>query len=270
VTVAGAVPQFEFVEVPRRKWRGVGPVIVLVIVVALLTLAFFVVDNVARTYAANLIETKVRSSLALPKTTPVDVTIGGTSVLLQLAAGKLDQVDIAIDRLNVGDITGDATLTARGIPIDQSKPIDDARLVFTVDQEQLQKLLAGLKVDPTSTVAVKSGAVQLGVTIKVLGISLPVGISLIPAVVDGQIALTPQSIELNGKTVTQAEIASSLGSVGSELVATRKVCVASLLPKDFVLDSIAVKGESLSLAVTARSILLNSRLLSTKGVCPAT
>ncbi|MET4781926.1 DUF2993 domain-containing protein [Glaciihabitans sp. UYNi722] len=266
--MTNALPQFEFVDVPKRKSRWVGPVIVLVIIVSLLTAAFFVVDNFARGYAANLIETKVRSSLALPKSTPVHVTIGGTSVLLQLAGGKFDQVDIAIDALSVGDLSGDAVLTARGIPVDQSKPIDNAHLVFTANQEQLQKLLVGIKDVPVSTVAVKSGSVQLGTTITALGLSVPVGIALTPAAVDGQLALTPTSFDVGGKTLTTAEVASTLGPVGGALVTTRQICVASLLPKDFVLDSIAVKGESLSLGVTARSIVLNSQLLSTKGVCP--
>jgi hypothetical protein len=265
-----APPQFEFVTVPKRRSRWVGPVIVFIVIVGLLTAAFFVVDNVARGYAANLIETKVRSSLDVPATTPVHVTIGGTSVLLQLAVGRFDQVDIAITNLSVGDLSGDATLTARGIPIDQSKAIDSARIVFSADQAQLQKLLAGIKGVPVSTIAVKSGSVQLGGTINLLGIAVPVGVAMKPAAVDGQLALTPTSVDVAGKTLTPAEITSSLGAVGGALVATQQICVASLLPKNFVFDSIAVKGDSLTLGVTAKSVVLSSGLLSTKGVCPAT
>ncbi len=265
-----ALPKFEFVDAPKLKRRWIGPVVVLVVIVALLTAAFFMVDGFARSYVAGLIETKARSSLSLPKTTPVTVRVGGASVLLQLASGTLDQVDIAISRLSVGDLSGDATLTARGVPIDQSKAIGNVRLAFTADQQQLQTLLARLKVEPGSTVTVKSGAVQLGVTINLLGLSVPVGVALKPTAVGGEVSLATQSVLIGGKTVTPAEVTSTLGAVGSQLVATRKVCVASLLPKDFRLDSIGVKGDVLSLAVTAKSVVLNSQLLSAKGVCPAT
>ena len=265
-----AFSQLQFVEVTKRRGRWVGPFIVLLVVIGLLAAAFFVVDNVARGYAANRVEAKVRSSLELPSSTPVDVTFAGPSVLLQLVGGTFEQVDIAIGGLSVGDLSGDATLTARGIPVDQNKAIDSVRVEFSADQSQLQKLVGDIQGMPVSSLAVKSGAIQVATTVNMLGVQLPVGIAFAPTAVDGQLVLTPKSVELNGKSLTPAELTSSLGPVGSALGAPRNICVASRLPKDFTLDSVAVSGDDLTLAVSAKSVVLGSQLLSTKGVCPAT
>lgn len=257
---------FGFVEtdVPRRRgrgWIGFGIFLVIVVVAAVL------LDNVARGFVANLIETKARSSLSLADSTKVDVTVGGTSVLLQAATGKFERIDVAIDKLGVGDLSGKATLTATGVPIKTSQPIDAARVVFTANEEQLTKLLAGLATIPVKSVAIGAGAVQVSSELTVLGLAVPVAIAFTPSEVDGQLALTPKSLQLNGATLTPADIRTSLGAVAEPLLATQKICVAKLLPKAMPLDSIAVKGSTVRIAVAGKSVVLGASLLATKGVC---
>jgi hypothetical protein len=257
---------FPFVEteIVRRRgrgWIGLGVflVIVIVIVVAL--------DNGARWYVGNVIESKARSSLSLPDSTPVDVKIGGTSVLYQAVTGKFQRVDVAIDKLGVGDLSGKATLTATGVPLSQSKPIDGARVAFVASADELKKLLAGFTTLPVTSVTIASGAVQLGTTITALGVTVPVAIAFVPSAVDGQLALTPRSLVVNGATVTPAGLRATFGAIADPVLATQKVCVAKYLPKQLPLDSVTVKGSSLELAVSGKSVTLNSALLTTKGVC---
>jgi hypothetical protein len=264
--VSETVP-LDAVERPRRarsRARGLIAVVLLVVLVV----AAVVLDGVARGYAANLIETKVRSSLSLPASTPVAVTVGGFSVLAQLATGSLERVDVTVDSLPVGDLTGNATLTATGVPIDQSKAIGAARLVFTVDQSQVQKLLAGYGSVPITSLSLGAGVVRVGTAFSVLGLSLPVSLSLAPSAVGGQLVLTPRSVTIGGKALTPSDIRSSFGSVADSVLAPQKICVAEYLPKALRLEAVTVTGSSVQLAVGGSSVVLNDTLLKTKGVCP--
>ena len=251
----------EIVRHRGRGWIGFGIFLVIVITGGV------VLDNVARAYVGGLIEAKARSSLALPESTPVKVTVGGTSVLYQAATGKFERVDVAIDKLGVGDLSGKAILTASGIPIKQSQPIDSARVVFIAGQGELTKLFAGFTGLPVSSVTIGSGAVQVGTTVTALGVTVPVAIAFVPSAVGGQLALTPKSLVVNGATLTPAALRSTFGALADPLLATQKVCVAKYLPKQLPLDSVTVKGSSLELAVSGRSVTLSTALLTTKGVC---
>lgn len=257
---------FGFVEteIPRRRgrgWIGLGVFLVIAIIVVV------ALDNGARWYVGNVIETKARSSLSLADSTPVTVKVGGASVLYQAATGRFERVDVAIDKLGVGDLSGKATLTATGVPLSQSKPVDGARVVFVAGPDELKKLLAGFTSLPVTSVKIASGAVQLGTAVTALGVTVPVAIAFVPSAVDGQLALTPKSLVVNGATITPAGLRATFGALAEPLLATQKVCVAKYLPKQLPLDSVAVKGSSLELAVAGRSVTLSTSLLTTKGVC---
>ncbi|MCU1513402.1 MAG: hypothetical protein JWO10_492 [Microbacteriaceae bacterium] len=256
----------------KKRRRGVGW-IVLAGVLVLLVAAFFVVDSLARSYAANLIDDKVHSALKIPASQPVDVSVAGVSVIAQLLTGKLERVTIDAHDLAVGPLSGDVTLAASGIPIDQSKPIDSAELGFSVGQKELEKLVAPLSTAlklPLSSVGISHGAVDVSAKFAVLGLSIPVTISFTPSAVGGQLALEPKTVEINGAKFTPKDLGNVLGSAGASLANPQKVCVASLLPKGFVLESIRVSGNRLVLAVSARSVTLDSSLLSTFGTCATT
>jgi hypothetical protein len=271
-----SLPQFEFVDVPKtrpgRRWLAFA--IVFIVIVVPLGVIAVIADNVARSAAQGIIETKVRSALSIPDATPVDVTVGGTSVLLQLVLGKFERVDIGVDGLSVGSLSGDAVLTARGIPTDQAKPIDSADLAFSATGDQLTKLMSGYTAIPLTGVTVASGAVQFSMSFTVLGAAVPVSVALAPSAVDGQLTLTPKSVGVNGQTFTPDQLGAALGPLGGGIAgtlgATQKLCVASLLPKGFVLQSVKVSGASLQLGVRAANVSLNQATFATKGTCPAT
>jgi hypothetical protein len=257
---------FPFVEteIIRRRGRGwIGLGVFLVILILILV----ALDNGARWYLGNLIKTTARSSLSLADSTPVTVKIGGASVLYQAATGRFERVDVAIDTLGIGDLSGKATLTAIGVPLSRSKPIDSARVVFVASPDEVKKLLVGFTGLPVTSVKIASGTVQLGTTIAALGVSVPVAIDFVPSAVDGQLALTPKSLVVNGATVTPAGLRATFGALAEPLLATQKLCVAKFLPKQLPLDSATVRGSSLQLAVFGRSVRLSTALLTTKGVC---
>ena len=110
---------------PRR--RRVWPWVVLGVIVLLIA-AGFAVDALVRGLAEKAIADRVSSALDVPAGTPVDVAIGGGPVLVQAVTGRLDRVDIAVDDLDLGPLTGDLAIVAQGVPLDT----DAATRVLTV------------------------------------------------------------------------------------------------------------------------------------------
>jgi hypothetical protein len=229
-----------------------------------------VLDNVVRGYASDQIASKVRSSLSLPATTPVTVSVGGTSVLLQLLSGKLDHIDVGIAHLALGALKGSAELTADGVPIEAGKPIDRTGIVFMTDQDALSTLFASTPGLTGGTVTVAQNTIKFGTEVTLFGFTLPVGISFTPSVSKGQLGLTPTSISLNKQSFTAKQLeASAFGGLTDSLFVKHTVCVASMLPKGFVLDRVTVSGTKIALAVSAEKVVLDSKLMASRGICPA-
>jgi hypothetical protein len=253
---------------PRRR-RGRVLLGVLVGILVLVVAGAVVLDGAARSYASTMIANKVRSSFSIPASEPVDVTVGGASVLLQLLSGKLDRVDVDVPTLSIGNLSGAGTLTATGIPIDQSKPVDTLQVRFTTDLAGLQKLVAGLTGAPVNSVTLVNGAVQVGTSLSVFGQALPVGITFTPAAKSGQLQLTPTSVQVNNQTFTASQLKTTFGSLGASLLDVRQLCVANQLPSGFTLDSVRISGSTLSLAISAKKVPMSTAILTSKGTCPA-
>jgi hypothetical protein len=254
---------------PRAKRRRSWAFVIVCGVLALLVVGVVVLDNVARGYASDRIATKVRSSLSLPASAPVDVSVGGTSVLWQLLSGKLDRIDVGVAQLALGTLKGSAELTATGVPIEAGKPIDRTAIVFLTDQEALSSLFASTPGLTAGTVKVSQNTIKFSTEVTLFGFTLPVGISFTPSVSKGQLGLTPTSITLNKQSFTAKQLeASAFGGLTDSLFVKHTVCVASILPKGFVLDRVTVSGTKIALAVSAEKVVLDSKLMASRGTCP--
>lgn len=254
---------------PKRR-RGTSLRFVLGAgIISLLIIGVVVADSAARGVIADKIEAQLRSSLAVPASTPVDVSVGGTSVLLQLLSGSLDRVDVGVARVSLGTLSGSAQLTASGIPLDTSKPTALARFVFVTDQTALKTLFSTVPGLLPKRITIADGRVTLGTEITVAGFSLPVGIEFTPSARKGQLQLTPTAIVINELSFTAKQLkTSTFGSLAAPLFVSHSICIAPLLPKDFVLESIYVTGKSIQLTVSAEDVVLSSKLLSSRGTCP--
>jgi hypothetical protein len=255
-------------DAPRRRHRWRNALIALVIVLALLVVAALVADGVVRKQEASVVESGIRTSLAIPASTPVDVTVGGTSAILQYLSGKLERVDVAVPSLTIGGFAGAASLTAQGISTGTAGSVDSAKLVFSTDQNGLKKLLAGVSSVNIRSVSIASGAIKIGTTVSVIGLKVPVAAALTPSAVDGKLLLTPRSFVVNGATIPAADLRGRFGEIADSLTKTQTICVADQLPRALALDSAAVSGSSLVLGVSAKSLVLNSDLFASKGTCP--
>ncbi|MEO6944382.1 MAG: DUF2993 domain-containing protein [Lacisediminihabitans sp.] len=254
---------------PRSKKRRSWAFVIVCAVLALLMVGVVLLDNLARGYLSDQIAGKVRSSLSLSASTPVTVSVAGTSVLVQLMSGKLDHIDVGIAQLALGTLKGSAELTADGIPIEAGKPTDRTRIVFMADQKVLATLFANTPGFSAGAVTVERNTIKLGTEVTLFGFTLPVGISFSPSVVKGQLTLTPTSISVNKQSFTAEQFtASAFGALADSLFVQHTVCIASILPKGFVLDRITASGSKVAVAVSAEKIVLDSKLMASRGTCP--
>jgi hypothetical protein len=128
------------IEQPKKRRRLVGWLIALGALVVLLVIGYFVAEQAARSYAADRIHDELASAFDLDADHPMQIDLGGGSLLLQAASGTVDNVDVAIDDVPLGDITGDITLAAAGIPLDTDLPVDTVAATATVDEANVAKL----------------------------------------------------------------------------------------------------------------------------------
>jgi hypothetical protein len=252
------------VQPKRRRGRGV---IALAIVVVLLIVAVVVVNGISRSVVEGIIRDKVRSSLDIPKSTPVKVTVGGGSVLLQALHRKLDHVSISADAVAIGSFNGDASLKLVNLPLDQSKPVGRLNADFVVNNTQLKALLTGDADLPVSSVEVDGGTVRVGSKVTVLGFDIPVGLRFTPGEENGKLLLTLKTVEFKNLVITPAKFKNTLGFIVNPLIKTRHICVASGIPKALTLDHVQVKGHDLYFGVTGTNVTLDSSLMSDKGTC---
>jgi hypothetical protein len=254
---------------PKRRVKTSLRFVLTAGIISLVIIGAIVADGAARSYVAKQIETQLRTSLAVPASTPVDVTVGGTSVLFQLLSGSLDRVDVGIARVSLGELAGSAQLTASNIPLDKNKPTSLLRIVFASDQTALKALFSTVPGLSPKQITIADGKVTLGTEITVAGFSLPVGIQFVPSASKGQLQLTPTAIVINKLNFTAKQLkTSAFGSLAEPLFVSHSICIAPLLPKGFVLESVFVTGKSIQLTVSAEDVTLNGTALSSKGTCP--
>src|ERR1700761_6291269 len=122
----------QVIEVPRKRHRGRRALIAVLVIVVLLVAAFFVGDYFARKAAASYVQQQVATALDLSSTKPVTVTFGSGSLLLQALSGRIDSVDVGVDPLVVNGLTGTATLTAMGVPLSSTVPVQSLGVVVRV------------------------------------------------------------------------------------------------------------------------------------------
>lgn len=244
--------------------------IVAAAIVVLLIAGVVVADNAARGIVAGKIETQVRSSLAVPASTPVDVSVGGASVLLQLIFGSLDRVDVGVNKVSLGALSGSAQLTANGIPLDSSRPTSRVRFAFVTDQAALESLFSTIPGLSPEQITIADGNLTLSTKVALAGFSLPVGIEFSPSAKAGQLQLTPTAIVINKVSFTAEQLkASAFGGLAEPLFVSHSICIASQLPKGFTLESVQITGTSVQLTVVAKKVILSSALLSSRGTCPS-
>jgi hypothetical protein len=246
----------------RRRW----PWVLLVVVVLLALAVVFGGDAIARPLAAQLVSQKIGDALGTDPS-KLDVRFSSTPLPIQLLDGRVDSVDISDPGVTLGPLTGDATIHAEGVPLDQSAPTQRLRIRFAIDQQHLDQLATAFGGGTVQSIALKAPDAVATVRANVLGLSLDVAVTLTPAAVDGRLAFTPTGVQFAGQTITIDQLRQNptLRGAADTLGAQRSVCIADHLPKAVTITSVAVQGGELVATATGDGAVLSQ--LGTKGTC---
>ena len=224
----------EVTDPPRRKRRRwIGVLIALIVLVVLLVVGFFVADAYAKTYAENYVRERIVEVLKLDPAAQVDVDLGTGSVLLQAARGALDEVNVHVDTITFGDISGEAQISATTVPLDGTKPLDTLDIRVAVDEENVKKLSGFLSGTALKSIALKDDLIRIDTDLSFLFISIPVAIDLNPTAKDGGINFDPVTILLGDNEISVADLRGNpqVGALAGDLLASRDFCVAGFLPQ---------------------------------------
>ena len=254
---------------PRRRHRGRNALIAIIVIVALLIVAFFVGDYFAKQYATNYVKQQVATALGLSSTAPVKVDLGSGSILLQAAAGSIDNATVDVSPLVIDGLTGSATVTAHGVPLSSTTPVKQLSVDVTVPEATITKaigLVPSLKAfSPTATISGQH--VVVNGTVSVFGFVQHIGVTLQPKVSAGTPSFAILSAQFNGATISITELNKYLPGLSSALEAGTTLCIANQLPKSFVLTGITLQGSSLVSTFTGNGVELNDASLKQRGTC---
>ena len=256
---------------PRRRRHWLGRLVVIVIVIVVLLIVFFVGDALARQYATGLVREQIVTALKLDPGADVTVDLGDGSILLQAATGSLDDLSVHVSQFSLGDVRGEAQITATDVPIDTSKPLGTMAIEVTVDQANVQALAGFLSGVDLTSIELRDNLIRISTELDIGFAQIPVSVDLAPSAKDGGITFEPITVLLGEQQVTVADLRAipGIGDLASSLLGSRSVCVASYLPQALAIDDVKVVGTDLLVSIKGDGAALSGPGLSTMGTCPA-
>ncbi|HWM34473.1 MAG TPA: DUF2993 domain-containing protein [Pseudolysinimonas sp.] len=263
-------PEVVVVDAPKKKRKRwpfvVGGVVLLLVILGIV--GFFVADNYAKNYATGYIKQRIVAVLGLPEDAPVDVKIGGGSVLLQALAGKLESVDVAADDVTFGTLSGSARLHAAGVPLDETAATQTLEVTFTLPEDQV---VAAMSSDVSGfeleSVVLEEPEIVVSTTLDLFFFQLPVSLGLVPTADEGLIVLTPENVTLADKDYTADELREQLGELAGPLLAEQRMCVKDALPVALTIVDVDVVKSDLVLKIDGDGAVLGGEEMATLGTC---
>ena len=266
----GATLEIERESEPPRKKRRFRWLIAILVVAAVLVVGFFVGDHFARQYATDLVRERIIEVLKLDKNTEIAVGLGSGSILLQAIGGSVNDVTVDIPELELGEISAGASVTAAGVPLDMSKPVEKLGITVTVTEEQAQKLKTFLSGIDLTSIELGDGVISVGTDFDVFGLlKVPVSVDLAPSATEGGIAFDPETIVLDGNPISVQDLRDNplVSALAGQLLASQTFCVAEYLPQALTLTDVDVVGETLVLKINGDGTALGGPEIATMGVC---
>ncbi|MCU1580133.1 MAG: hypothetical protein JWP19_2337 [Rhodoglobus sp.] len=259
------------VEPAPKKRHRLRTIIVLIVVLALLVAGFFVADGFAKSYATGYVKDSIIRVLGIDPKTPVQVDLGGGSIILQAITGGVDEVKVHVASLSFGELSGAADIVATNVPLDSSRPLDKLGIVLTIPQDNVRKLAKYLSGLQLTQIDVGKGVIRIGTDLSVLFFTVPVSVDLQPSAKDGGINFDPKTVVLGGTEISVADLRANpqFAALAGDLLNSQQVCVAGFLPKALTIDDVRVSGTNLVISINGDGTALGGPALSTLGACPA-
>lgn len=244
----------------RKRWPWV--LLIIVVVLALLAVA---AELVVRSVLPGIVRGIVIDQLDLPADQELDVEAEGI-LIPQLIGGTLDTLHLSTDSVTLQGITGAVDVTATGVPL-RGGDLSGATGTIRIDESQFTTLLAGTDL-PVDTVTLEAPNATVAGTVSVLGIAIPVSLTVTPGITEGDLELTPVGATIGGLEVDADQVGSSLGSLGDRFTETQRVCIADQLPAGITLTELEIDGTEAVIDVDVDGAIATDASLLDKGVCP--
>lgn len=251
---------------PRKRRRAWPWILALLIVAGLAVGAWFAGEWIARDIVTTTIRDQVVTQLALPADQEVDVVVDGT-VLPQLIRGSLDDVTISSDDVALEAFVGDVTVRAQDIPLRDGSAAGAASATVVLDLEQLRTLLSTIEELPVESVGLAEPDVTMTTELSLFGAAIPIGIALTPSAVDGDIVLSPASLQLAGGEITADQLSDRFGGFADAVLRDYTICIAQYIPAGVELTSIAVTGDRVVAELDVDGGIVSDTALQEMGVC---
>lgn len=243
----------------RKRWPWV-----LLGVVVFIALLVVVAEFIARAMLPGIARGIVVEQLDLPADQQLDVEATGV-LLPQLIGGNLDELRLRTQSVTFDGLTVAADVTATGVPL-RGGDLGSATGTVRIAEDQFASLLKGIDL-PIDEVTLAAPDVQASASIPVLGITIPVSLTVTPGVAEGDLTFTPVRVAISGLVVEAADVADRFGELGGELTSTQRVCIADQLPAGVLLTSVEVIGKDLVIDVDVDGAIATNAALQENGTC---
>ncbi|MFJ6654065.1 LmeA family phospholipid-binding protein [Microbacterium sp. NPDC091313] len=258
---------FAAYEPERRRRRRAWPwILTLVIVAALVAGAAVGAEALARGAVQGGVRQLVVAQVDLPADQPVDVEVPGL-VIPQLLSGRLDAVDVSSPDVAVGPLTGDVAVRLTDVPIGADAAAGPGTAQVRLDADQLRVLLGTIDDFPADTVALAAPDVTISRALSVLGVSIPVGVSLQPGAADGRLVLTPSAFRIGDAQVSADDLRSRFGGVADAVLREWNVCIAADIPAALTLTGASVVGDQVVADFAIDGAVVVDPALRANGAC---
>ncbi len=243
----------------RRRWPWV--LLTLIVIAGLLVGA---AEVLARIIAPGIVRDQVATALNLPADQEIEVSLPGFLVG-QLIAGRVDEVGLRADDVDLGGLRGDIDATITGVALD-GRSIDGIAGTMRIGSEHLLAILASADL-PLDEARLDAGMVTLAGTVRVLGVGVPIEISVEAEVADGTVLLHPFAFELASVRVDREGLIDRLGPVGVALTGPFPVCLADRMPRGVELVDLRIQGDAAEIDFRVDGAIMTDTSLRRPGTC---
>lgn len=246
----------------RTRWPWV---IAAAAVAVLLVGGAFAAEQVARNIVTDTIREQTADALGAA---PGELAVSVSGVVIpQLLAGSLDEVVVSSADVALGELQGALTLTATGLPVSADAAAERITAHLELDEDQLRALLDAADGVPAGEVTIGDDDITYATELRLFALTVPLSLSVVPAVSDGDIALDPVRITLAGAEISADGLRERFGSLADGVLSLAAVCIADRLPAGATLTDAAIVDGGLSVDADIDGRILVDESLQQPGSC---
>lgn len=214
----------------------------------------------------NVIGEAVRSELKLSDDHPIEVDLGGSTLLNALRGGVGDVTVISPDVPLIEGLAADARVHADFTPFNPTKgEIQGATVALTVPKTELGPTIELLTQGIAQSGKVRGDELVVGRSVELFGQDVSLSASLRLGVDDGDVTVEPVGIKAAGFNMSADKLGQATGSLLDPILQPQTVCIADRLPRGITLTGIDLSSTG---SVTLRADLAPTILSDAKEQDP--